>query len=258
MTLAEYVVFILIGSLSGFMNTVASSGTAVTLPFMIFLGIDPLVANGTNRLPVLVGFFTSVVNYSRSDKIPWKRCIIMAIPIAIGTAIGAAFVGSLAKSYSEFFVVIALFISLILVMLNPRRFLVSKNIGVKEINGLTILTMFLIGIWAGIIVLDSAIFVLFTLVLMMKYEMIQANVIKSVLILTVGVVSLCVFLYSGKVDWTAGILLSIGSIIGGYMGSSFAMKESSRKWVFIIIKLIIGVELITLVMKNLPAFFYGN
>ena len=251
MTFIELLFFIVIGSLAGFMNTVASSGTAITLPIMIFYGIDPLIANATNRLPVFVGFLTSVINYSKSGKIPWKRSILLAIPIACGTAIGALFVGSLPKTYSEFFVVIALFISLILVVLNPRRFLVSKNIGIKEINGMTIFMMFIIGIWAGIIVLDSAIFVLFTLVLMMRYELIHANVIKSVLILTVGLVSLCIFLFSGKVDWTAGILLSIGSIIGSYLGSNFALKESSKIWVFRMIKLVISIELAILVIKSL-------
>jgi len=39
----------------GFLNTAASSGSVVTLPIMIFLGLDPATANATNRLPVLVG-----------------------------------------------------------------------------------------------------------------------------------------------------------------------------------------------------------
>jgi uncharacterized membrane protein YfcA len=111
--------------------------------------------------------------------------------------------------------------------------------------------MFGIGIWAGIIVLDSAIFVLFALVLFMRYDLIKANAIKSVLILTVGLVSIVIFLYSGKVDWTVGILLSLGSIFGSYAGSKFAMQESSRKWVFMIIKIIIAVELISLIIKSI-------
>jgi hypothetical protein len=248
----EAIIFILVGCLSGFMNTVASSGTAVTLPVMIFAGIDPLVANATNRLPVFVGFLTSVVNFARSGKIPWKKAILLAIPVGIGTSIGAVFVGSLPKLYSELFVVIALFISLILVLMNPGKFLVSKNLGVKKIDGLTIFIMLIIGIWAGIIVLDSALFALFALVLFMNYELIQANAIKSVLILTAGCVSLCIFIYAGKVDWTTGILLSSGSIVGSYIGSNFAMKESSRIWVFRIIKLIITAEIIMLMFRTLP------
>jgi uncharacterized membrane protein YfcA len=252
MGFTEAIVFILVGCLSGFMNTVASSGTAVTLPVMIFAGLDPLVANATNRLPVFVGFLTSVVNYARSGQIPWKKSLLLAIPVGIGTSIGALFVGSLPKVYSELFVALALFVSLILVLMNPRKFLKSKNLRVRNIDAPTILIMLVIGIWAGIIVLDSALFALFALVLFMNYELIRANAIKNVLILTVGLVSLCIFIYAGKVDWTIGILLSSGSIVGSYIGSNFAMKESSRIWVFRMTKLIITAEIVILMVRTVP------
>ena len=254
MSLLEGLLFIAVGCLSGFMNTVASSGTAVTLPVMIFSGVDPLVANATNRLPVFIGFLTSVINYTRSGKIPWRTAALLSIPVGIGTAIGALFIGSLPKMHSEIFIVIALFISLILVLINPRNFLVSKNLGVRKINSFTIFIMFIIGLWAGIIVLDSALFTLFALVLLMRYELIKANAIKSVLILTVGLISLSIFIYSGKVNWLIGILLSIGSIVGSHIGSNFAMKESSRIWVFRMIKLIITAELAILIIRTVPQF----
>lgn len=235
------------------MNTVASSGTAVTLPIMLFLGINPLVANGTNRLPVFLGFLTSAFNFAKAGKIPWKPSIILSIPIASGTAFGALFVGKLPPFYSEIFVICALVISLTLVIINPKRFLIVEHIKNQPIRLQTLIIAFIIGIWAGIIVLDSAIFVLFLLVISLKYELLQANAIKSFLILVIGFVSLCIFLYNGRIDWHAGIILSVGSIIGSYVGSRFAMQESSRIWVFRIIKFILVFELVSLLLKYLKA-----
>lgn len=57
------------GVLSGMMNTLASSGSAITLPVMIFLGVPPPVANATNRLPILIGSSISVYNFQRSKDI---------------------------------------------------------------------------------------------------------------------------------------------------------------------------------------------
>jgi uncharacterized membrane protein YfcA len=249
MTITEAIIFISIGAIAGFMNTVASSGSAITLPIMILAGIDPLVANGTNRLPIFVGFLTSVINYAKAGKIPWKKSFILAVPVAFGTAVGSILVGSLPKFYSELFIIIALVISLTLVLLNPKRFLITQNLHEKEITMRAILMCFVIGIWAGIIVLDTAIFILFFLVLMLKHELIQANIIKSFLILVVGLISLCIFVYNGQVDWYVGITLSIGSVIGSYIGSTFAMQESSRIWVFRIIKTILVLELGSLVVR---------
>jgi uncharacterized membrane protein YfcA len=250
---SEYIILIMTGIVAGFMNTVASSGTAVTLPIMLFLGINPLVANGTNRLPVFLGFLTSVFNFAKAEKIPWKPSIILSIPIASGTAIGALFVGKLPPIYSEFFVICALVISLTLVIINPKRFLIIEHIKNQPIRLQTIIISFIIGIWAGIIVLDSAIFVLFLLVISLKYELLQANAIKSFLILVIGFVSLCIFLYNGRIDWPAGIILSVGSIIGSYVGSRFSMQESSRIWVFRIIKFILVLELVSLLLKYLKS-----
>jgi uncharacterized membrane protein YfcA len=250
---SEYIILIMTGIVAGFMNTVASSGTAVTLPILLFLGLNPLVANGTNRLPVFFGFLTSVFNFAKAGKIPWKPSIILSIPIASGTAIGALFVGKLSPIYSEFFVICALVISLTLVIINPKRFLIIEQIKNQPIRLQTLIIAFIIGIWAGIVVLDSAIFVLFLLVISLKYELLQANAIKSFLILVIGFVSLCIFLYNGRIDWPAGIVLSVGSIIGSYVGSRFAMQESSRIWVFRIIKFILVFELVSLLIKYLKA-----
>ena len=50
----EFIFAIVGGLLCGFLNTVASSGSAVTLPLLMFMGLTPLIANATNRVPVLI------------------------------------------------------------------------------------------------------------------------------------------------------------------------------------------------------------
>jgi len=54
-SLIETIAVLIAGILSGFINTLASSGSAVTLPLLIFLGLPPAIANGTNRIPIMAG-----------------------------------------------------------------------------------------------------------------------------------------------------------------------------------------------------------
>ena len=49
---------IIAGAACGFINTLASSGSALTLPALLLLGLSPADANGTNRLPV---FFAALI-----------------------------------------------------------------------------------------------------------------------------------------------------------------------------------------------------
>ena len=45
---------IVIGFLAGVVNTLAGGGSLFTLPVLIFLGLPPQVANGTNRIAIVV------------------------------------------------------------------------------------------------------------------------------------------------------------------------------------------------------------
>jgi hypothetical protein len=69
-SLSTAVILTAAGALGGFLNTVASSGSAVTLPIMISLGLGPMVANATNRVPVVIGFAVAVWKYHRTGQLP--------------------------------------------------------------------------------------------------------------------------------------------------------------------------------------------
>jgi plasmid stabilization system protein ParE len=73
MDITTVTLLLVCGLLSGLMNTLASSGSAITLPAMIFLGVPPSMANATNRLPILVGSTISVYNFQRSKEIIWSN-----------------------------------------------------------------------------------------------------------------------------------------------------------------------------------------
>ena len=43
------------GLACGFLNTAASSGSAVSLPILMMIGLDPISANATNRVCMVAG-----------------------------------------------------------------------------------------------------------------------------------------------------------------------------------------------------------
>lgn len=56
----EYLLLIPIGFIAGFLNTIAGGGTLLTLPTLLFLGLPAPIANGTNRIAILIQTFTAV------------------------------------------------------------------------------------------------------------------------------------------------------------------------------------------------------
>ena len=69
LTMTQYLLLLIGGVAAGFINTLASSGSAITLPILLFLGMSPHVANATNRLNVLAAACASAVVFARQGKI---------------------------------------------------------------------------------------------------------------------------------------------------------------------------------------------
>ena len=108
------------GLACGFLNAVASSGSAVTLPILMMIGLDPITANATNRLPVLCGAMSAAGSFQRKGAIPWRLAFRVSIPVTIGTAFGAALAEVLPGRDLGLMITAAILVALILLLLGKR------------------------------------------------------------------------------------------------------------------------------------------
>ena len=67
---------ILAGFACGFINTIAGSGSLITLPLLIFLGLPANVANGTNRVAIAIQNIVGVASFSRQGVLNFRVAII--------------------------------------------------------------------------------------------------------------------------------------------------------------------------------------
>ncbi len=245
-----YLVLVLAGFVGGFLNTVVSSGSAVTLPILISFGLLPNIANATNRIPVFVGFLSSTYQFHRNKLIDWKKTGRLAIPIVFGTVLGVLYVEDLPADVINNIIIIALFVSFFLAIYKFKNITLKKAPRATKFTILTYILFCIIGLWGGIIVLDTATFILFSLLLHLGIDFIEANAIKSALCLIFSFVSLCLFAFNGDVNWYLGGCLSVGSFLGGYVGSKFATKEKSRFWAFALLITLLTTEILVLIFKS--------
>lgn len=54
-----------VGIAAGFINTLAGGGSLLSLPILIFLGLPAAVANGTNRLAIMIQCLFAVAGFKR-------------------------------------------------------------------------------------------------------------------------------------------------------------------------------------------------
>ena len=84
-----YPAIVLAGFFSGFINTVAGSGSLITLPLLMALGLPANVANGTNRIGILLQNVVGTASYHKQKVLDFRGSMKLVIPAVAGSVIGA-------------------------------------------------------------------------------------------------------------------------------------------------------------------------
>ncbi len=61
--ISQYALFFVVGITTGIINTLAGGGSLLTLPVLIFMGLPSHVANGTNRIAIVLQSFIGTLGY---------------------------------------------------------------------------------------------------------------------------------------------------------------------------------------------------
>jgi uncharacterized membrane protein YfcA len=238
----------------GLLNTVSSSGSAVSLSLLLALGYPASIANATNRVPVLAGLAMALWRFQRAGAIPWRISLQLLPAMLLGTLIGTGL--SLVASMMQLLWAIqfALVALLALLLINPQRWLHRAAIdleAVKVDRNLQLLFVG-IGIWAGFIVLDTSTYILLSLVLLAGVNLVQANGVKIVLMGAASLLSVILFVADGDVNWMAALPLSIGSVAGSVLGSRLALGPRAQQWIYRLLVVTITAELVAMAVQHWP------
>jgi uncharacterized membrane protein YfcA len=235
----------------GIINTLAGSGSAVTLPLLMVLGLSPSAANGTNRIPIVLGRIASIVAFQRAGAIDWRRGLILCLPSLAGTLLGAYVASILEPRVIAVAIIIAVIGALIVVLTNTHSLLRPQSKGQIHLAWKHYIYFFLVGVWFGFIVLDASVFFLLLLVLAVGYDLKEANAVKSLIAFLGAAASLVIFTEKAEVNWYYGLLMTAGSLPGSWLGAVLATKEWVKVWVYRLLIVAISFEIYHLVESYL-------
>jgi hypothetical protein len=238
---------LLAGLACGFLNAAASSGSAVSLPVLMMLGLDPAAANATNRIPVLIGSLTATAGFHARRALPWRLACLAAIPATLGSLLGAALTALLPARELGLVITAAVLMALVLLLTNLKRALERADVeGAIRLGSREVAVLFAIGVWLGFIVLDGATFLLLALTLLVGLDLTRANAVKSAVLVPVTIVAIGIFAWRAEIDWTLAALLGLGSVAGGMLGARLATSPGAKRHVYRLLVLVISAELVHL------------
>ncbi len=223
-----YLLLIPAGFLAGIVNTIAGGGSFLTLPTLIFLcGLDPQVANGTNRVAILFSTVTASATFHKHGHIDRRLVARIALPTLLGVPVGALLAVRLpTETFQPVFGVIFLAMAVLLIF-KPALLTDSRPNPPKSF--LAEFTLFFgIGIYVGFIQAGMGILLLLGISLFHSRKLVGANAVKNVIGFLLTFVALTVFIFYGKVDWLPGLIMALGNTLGGHVGAKLAIKKGSR------------------------------
>ncbi len=236
-----YITLLIIGAgfLAGFINTLAGSGSIITVPLLMFLGLPATVANATNRIMI---FFTNIVGVAsfRQQKVfKLRENIWLSLPAIVGAIIGAKIAVDINELIMTRIIGALMIFLLFTVIYKPQKWL--KAIGENTESKFKIwqyIVMFFVGLYGGFIQIGVGVFLLSGLVLSAGFDLVKANAVKLFIILIYTTFALGIFIYDGQVNFIAGLLLAAGSTIGSFIASRIAV-DWGPKFVRIILIIVI-------------------
>lgn len=235
LTPLQWVLFALGGIASGIINTLAGSGSLITLPiFVFFCGLPAPVANGTNRIGVLLQNTVAIRALSRAGIADFKGSAWLTIPAAAGGIVGSRIAVSLTEAWMNYTLGGLMVFMLVVLLLHPERWLrESKPLTGRNRHPLTLSAFFSIGFYGGFIQAGVGIFLLAGLVWFSQYSLRSGNSVKLLIVLILTIPSTLVFLFYNQVHLGYGILMAIFQGIGAWMGVHFiAHLPNANVWIY--------------------------
>lgn len=243
------VLLILAGFMVGVINTIAGSGTVITYSLFMMLGLPVNFANGTIRLGVIMQTLTSTLNFKKHNTLDWKKGFKLAIPVVIGSIVGAQIAVEINEAVFEKILAGVLLIMLFFIFYRPEKWLRGQ---IQKIQSkptiIQLLLFFIIGLYGGFIHIGVGIFMLSVLVLNAGYDLVKANAIKVMTVFLYSPFALAVFIMNDQVHYGMGSIAAIGNIFGGYVGSKMAISRGSNfvRWVLIVVIIIFSAYLLNI------------
>jgi uncharacterized membrane protein YfcA len=221
------------GLLAGIVNTMAGSGSLITLPMLVFLGLPTHVANGTNRVGVTIQNIVSLVTLRRHEALDLNGSAWFIVPTLLGAGAGAVVAADLPEQWLDRAIGGVMVVMLIVLLINPKRWLddeATRDAGRPP--WWLLLAFVAIGFYGGFIQAGVGVLLLVGLVMGAGLAPLHANGIKLFLTLLFTVAALGVFIVYDQVAWTVGLVVAIGQATGAWLAARFlAQSERAGVWI---------------------------
>jgi len=228
------------GMAAGAVNSVAGGGTLISFPSLVAFGEPEIISNATNTAALWPASLSSALGYRKDIPVERRLLITLAIPSLIGGLLGAVIlVVTPAETFKHVVLFLVLFATLVLASRDVLNRRLRSNARTDEYvtTGGRIwgaLFQLFVATYGGYFGAGIGILMLGSFSLMGLRDIHKMNAVKTPLGAIINVTAFF-FALKGLVAWLLAILMTAGSIIGGYAGARLAIHVNPNVMHFCVV-----------------------
>lgn len=241
--LLHYIFLVSIGFIAGIINTLAGGGSLLTLPLLIFMGLPPALANGTNRVGVFFQTLVGVAGFKSKGVVVVPHGLYFGLSAMVGALLGAWWAVDIKGETFNYILGFVMLIVLYFTLLKPK----THTYTIERLNGIhlqwSLLAFFLIGLFGGFIQVGAGIFILMVLNQINHISLIKSNAYKSMIVAIYTLAALVVFIVHDEVNWFYGLILALGQGVGAWISSRWSTKKDDVVIRYFLILVVVGMTI---------------
>jgi len=223
-----YLLLFVAAFIAGFIDSIAGGGGLIATPALLLAGLPPLNALATNKIQAVFGSSTAAINYRLkiNSSIKESRLIILFIVSFLGSIVGTFIISSLDPTL--LIKLIPILLIAVSIFFAFKKDLDSTHRKTVVSSNTFILVTLLIAGYDGAIGPGTGSFFMLAFVSLRGMTLLNATYNTKVVNFASNLGSLITFIYLGLVNWTIGLVMAAGQIVGAYCGSNLTIKKGSR------------------------------
>ena len=223
-----YILLVLVGLIAGVINTLAGGGSVMTLPILIFLGLPPALANGTNRVGIFLQTITGVLGFRSKGVSTMPYGLYWGLSALAGSVIGAELAIDIKGETFNKILGVVIILVVVLTLYKPKKSIITLGRLTGKYFWWSFIAFFFIGIFGGFIQAGAGFFILLVLTQINHLDLVKSNALKSMIVAVYTLAALFVFIYHNQINWLYGLLLALGQTVGAWFSSRWSVKKDDK------------------------------
>lgn len=242
------IILFAVGAIAGFINVTAGGGSTLSVPVLIFLGLDAAMANGTNRVAIIIQNISAVYSFKKENYQQFGLSMKLSLLTLPGSIIGALLAVRISDALFQKILGVVM-IGIIISMLLPKSKTALDNSANKKFTWSVVLSMIFIGFYGGFIQVGVGFILMATINYLLKFDLVHVNMHKVFIVLVYTVPALVIFIITKNINWTFGLSLAGGNALGGWWAAKASVKKGDK-----LIRVILIVAIFIMSLKLLEVF----